>query len=114
MEGGIMKVRSLVFDFDFLKNAGNSFLEKLLYLKEPIPMNIKMVVMDYIPNFNDKRLAAFGDDKNFMKQIRKERLVSRKLNHIEAREYHNDLALKFIDKHPEFAPIIKEIKYINV
>ena len=109
-----MKVRSLVFDVDFLKNVDDSFFENLLYLKEPIPMNIKMVVMDYIPNFNDKRLAAFGDDKNFMKQIRKERLVSRKLNHIDAREYHNDLALEFIKKHPEFAPIIKEVRYIDV
>ena len=33
---------------------------------------------------------------------------------LEAGEYHNDLALKFIKKHPEFAPIIKEIKYVEV
>ena len=109
-----MKVRLLIFDIDFLKNADDSFLENIVYLKEPIPLNIKRVVMDYIPNFNDKRLAIFGNDKHFMKQIRKERLVSRKLNPIEAREYHNDLVLDFIDKHAEFSPLIKEIKYIDV
>ena len=38
-----MKVRSLVFDVDFLKNVEDTFLEKLLYLKEPIPLNIKDV-----------------------------------------------------------------------
>lgn len=109
-----MKVRSLIFDREFLKNADDSFLEKILYLNEPIPMNLKMVVMDYIPNFNDKRLAVFGHDKNFMKQIRKERLISRKLNPIEAREYHNDLVLNFINKHSEFAPLIKEVKYMDI
>lgn len=109
-----MKVRSLVFDVDFLKNVEDTFLEKLLYLKEPIPLNIKMFIMDYIPNFNNKRFAAFGEDEKFMNQIRKERFVARKLNHLEAREYHNDLALDFIERHPEFAPIIKEVKYINV
>ena len=109
-----MQVRSLVFDENFLKNAEDSFLNKFIYLKEPIPMYIRMVIMGFIPNFNNKRSEAFGDDKQFRKKAREERLISRKLSHIEAREYHNDLALDFIEKHPEFAPIIKEIKYINV
>ena len=55
-----------------------------------------------------------GDDEDFRKKVREERVVSRKLSPIEAREYHNDLALEFIKKHPKFAPIIKEIKYIEI
>ena len=45
---------------------------------------------------------------------REERFVARVLGHIEFREHHNDFALEFIDKHPEFATIIKEVKYIDV
>ena len=109
-----MQVRSLVYDETFLKNVDDSFLNKLIYLKEPIPMYIRSILMDYISNFNIKRSKAIGDDKQFRKRVREERLISRKLSPIEAREYHNNLALEFIDKHPEFAPIIKEVKYIYV
>lgn len=63
-------------------------------------MNIKVVLMDYVSNFNSKRSNAMGDDEDFRKKVREERVVSRKLSHIEAREYHNDLALEFIEKTP--------------
>lgn len=109
-----MQVRSLVYDEKFLKNADDSFFDELIHLKEPIPMNIKVILMDYVSNFNSKRSNAMGDDEDFRKKVREERVVSRKLSPIEAREYHNDLALEFIKKHPKFAPIIKEIKYIEI
>ena len=109
-----MQVRSLVYDEKFLKNADDSFFNELIHLKEPIPMNIKIILMDYVSNFNSKRSDAMDDDASFRRKVREERVVSRRLSPLEAREYHNDLALKFIEKHPEFAPIIKEVKYINV
>ena len=109
-----MKFRLLVFDESFIKNISDNLLTKLIHLKEPIPMEIRNVILNHYPTFNRQRLLLFGDDKKFMNQVRKERFDSRKLNPIESREYHNNLALEFIDKHPEFAPIIKEVKYINV
>lgn len=90
------------------------YIEKLIHLDEPIPMRIKVILIDYIPDFNMRRFDFVGEDGEFISKIREERFISRELGPLEAGEYHNDLALDFIDRHPEFAPIIKEIKYIDV
>ena len=108
-----MKVRVLVFDKDFIKN-NPELINELITLKEPIPMRIYDAIDEPYPNIHKQRLLLFGDDDDFMDQVREERFVSRELGAVESREYHNDLALGFIDKHPEFAPIIKEVKYIEV
>ena len=109
-----MKVRCLIRNEDFLINMSEDYIEKLINLDEPIPMRIKAMVIDYIPNFNIRRSDFVGEDEEFISKIREERFISRELDTLEASEYHNDLALEFIDRHPEFAPIIKEIKYIDV
>ena len=109
-----MKVRRLIRNEDFLKNLSDNHIEKLITLNEPIPMRISSMLVDYIPNFNMKRDLFIGDDEEFAAKVRKERITARKLPSGVSGEYHNDLALEFIDKHPEFAPIIKEVKYINV
>ena len=53
-----MKVRALVYDDKFLKNADDSFFDELIHLKEPIPMNIKVILMDYVSNFNSNELVV--------------------------------------------------------
>ena len=88
-------------------------MDELINLREPIPMRIRVMVMDYCPNFNRKRSDVIGEDEKLIKDIRQERVVARSLEGVKAREYHNNLALEFIEKHPQFAPIIKEIKYID-
>jgi hypothetical protein len=108
-----MKVRLLIFDEDFIKENPN-IIESLTSLKEPIPMKIHERIIDYYPNFNKERSLLFGDDKIFMDIVREERFNARKLEPIESREYHNTLALQFINNHPEFAPILKEVRYIDV
>lgn len=108
-----MKVRSLKYDKSFIKNNPD-IINKLISLKEPIPMRIRSIVSWYYQDINTQRLLLFGDDDEFMDKVREERFVARGLDPVESREYHNDLALEFIEKHPEFAPIIKEVRYIDV
>ena len=113
-----MKVRVLVFDRDFIKN-NPELMNELITLKEPIPMRIHSVIIDYYHDINTQRLLLFGDDDEFTDQVREERFVARGLlkqnkGAVKAREYHNDLALEFIKRHPEFAPILKEIKYVDI
>ena len=109
-----MKCRQLIRNEDFLKNLSENQIEKLITLKEPIPMRINSMLVDYIPDFNLKRGSFIGDDEDFTNKIHEERHIARKLPPGEKGEYHNDLALKFIENHPEFASIIKEIKFIEV
>ena len=108
-----MKVKLLIFDENFIQNNPD-IIGSLTSLKEPIPMKIHEIINDYYPNFNKERNLLFGDDKKFMDEVREERLNARRLNPIESREYHNEFALQFIENHPEFAQIIKEVRYIDV
>ena len=109
-----MKVRRLVHNEDFLRNMSEEFIEKLIRLDEPIPMRIRSMLIDYIPNFNWRRSNFIGENEEFISKVREERFIARKLSPIDASEYHNDLALQFIEKYPEFSPIIKEIQIIEV
>ena len=109
-----MKVRALKSDDKFLENMPQELMDELINLREPIPMRIRVMVMDYCPNFNRKRSDVIGEDEKLIKDIRQERVVARSLEGVKAREYHNNLAFEFIEKHPQFAPIIKEIKYIDI
>lgn len=108
-----MKVRVLVFDKDFIKN-NPELINELITLKEPVPMRIRSTVSWHYHEFNNQRSLLFTDDDEVINKEREERFVARELGAIESREYHNDLALEFIKRHPEFAPIIKEVKYIEV
>ena len=83
--------KNMELKFDYIEEV--KINESKSNLREPIPMRIRVMVMDYCPNFNRKRSDVVG---------------------VKAREYHNNLALEFIEKHPQFAPIIKEIKYIDI
>ena len=109
-----MKVRALKSDDKFLENMPQELMDELINLREPIPMRIRVMVMDYCPNFNRKRSDVIGEDEKLIKDIRQERVVARSLEGVKAREYNNNLAFEFIEKHPQFAPIIKEIKYIDI
>ena len=109
-----MKVGCLIPNEDFLNNMSENFIEELIRINEPIPMRIRSMLIDYIPNFNWRRSNFIGDDDEFISKVREERFIARELSSLESGEYHNDLALQFIDNHPEFAQIIKEVKYIDV
>ena len=50
-----MKVRALKSDDKFLENMPQELMDELINLREPIPMRIRVMVMDYYPNFNRKR-----------------------------------------------------------
>lgn len=110
----INESKSLKSDDKFLENMPQELMDELINLREPIPMRIRVMVMDYCPNFNRKRSDVVGEDEKLIKDIRQERVVAKSLEGVKAREYHNNLASEFIEKHPQFAPIIKEIKYIDI
>lgn len=107
-----MKVRALKSDDKFLENMPQELMDELINLREPIPMRIRVMVMDYYPNFNRKRSDVVGEDEKLIKDIRQERVIAKSLEGVKAREYHNNFALEFIEKHPQFAPIIKKLNIL--
>lgn len=74
-----MKVSCLIRNEDFLINMSEDYIEKLIHLDEPIPMRIKVILIDYIPDFNMRRFDFVGEDGEFISKIREERFISREL-----------------------------------
>ena len=62
-----MKVRALKSDDKFLENMPQELMDELINLREPIPMRIRVMVMDYCPNFNRKRSDVIGEDEKLIK-----------------------------------------------
>lgn len=87
-------------------------MDELINLREPIPMRIRVMVMDYCPNFNRKRSDVIGEDEKLIKDIRQERVVARSLEGVKAREYHNNLALEFIEKHLSLHQLLKKLNIL--
>lgn len=108
-----MQLRSLIRDEQFLQTMPYSLMDELISIKEPIPMRIKSMVMDYCFNFNSRRVLVIEGCDDLKANNSNERMICRNLPAIESREYHNDLALKFIRKYPQFKPIISYVKIMD-
>ena len=105
-----MQLRSLISNEQFLENMPYRLIDELISIQEPIPINIKSMVMDYCFDFNLRRLLVINDNEELKANNSNERMACRKLSPIESREYSNELALDFIRKYPQFKPIISHVR----
>ena len=105
-----MQLRSLIRDEEFLENVPQSLMNELISIKDPIPIRISSMVMDYCFEFNLRRVLVIETNKYLKENFQNERIACRKLSPIESREYSNELALEFIRKYPQFKPIISHVR----
>ena len=106
-------LRLLISDEEFLENMPYSLMDELISIEEPIPIRISSMVMDYCFDFNLRRVLIIEDNQYLKENYRNERMACRKLPPAESREYHNDFALDFIRKYPQFRPIISHVKIMD-
>lgn len=108
-----MQLRSLISNEQFLQSMPSSLMDELISIKEPIPMNIKSMVMDYCFDFNLRRVLVINDNEELKTNNSIERMTYRKLPPVESREYRNELALDFIRKYPQFKPIVSHVEIMD-
>ena len=108
-----LKLRSLIPDEKFLQNMPHDLMNELISIQEPIPMDIKAIVMDYCHEFNFKRRLVIEANEELCANNSNERMAYRELSAVESREYANDLALNFIRKYPQFKPIISHVEIMD-
>lgn len=72
------------------------------------------IVREVIPNINRLRLIQYIEHPEFESLDQDERAVTHRLKyegkHKEAREYHIQYDLDFIDKYPQFKPMVKIVE----
>lgn len=111
-----MKRIDLIPNEEFVKNMSDELLNELINLKEALPLEIMAMIRDYrYPEINTARLISVGDDENLIKADRKERFVTYDMNKpLEANNYSSRLAIAFVKKYPQFRPMIKEVRTVEV
>lgn len=70
-------LRSLIRDEEFLENMPYSLKNELISIKDPIPIRIKSMVMDYIQEYNFRRVLVIENNEDLKVNHWKERMASR-------------------------------------
>ena len=112
--GVISMVEKLIPNYDFVKNWSEDQLRNFITTPSGLPHRLMSIVREVIPNINRLRLIQCIEHPEFKSLDQDERAVTHRLKyegkHKEAREYHIQYALDFLDKYPQFKPMVKIVE----
>jgi hypothetical protein len=107
----------LVPNYAFIKNWSDDQLEEFINLPEGIPNKLMDIVQEVIPDINTLRLRATINHPEFEVMDQEQSIIPRRLVREdkldEAWEYEVQYTLDFLDKYPQFKPMIKGVKNYN-
>ena len=107
-------VEKLIPKYDFVKNWSENQLRDFITTPSGLPHRLMSIVREVIPNINRLRLIQCIEHPEFESLDQNERAVTHRLKyegkHKEAREYHIQYALDFLDKYPQFKPMVKIVE----
>lgn len=103
----------MIPNYDFVKNWSENQLNDSLP-HSGLPHRLMSIVREVIPNINRLRLIQYIEHPEFESLDQDERAVTHRLKyegkHKEAKEYHIQYALDFLDKYPQFKPMVKIVE----
>ena len=102
--------RILIPNYEFVKNWSEDELNDFLTTPAGIPHELMHIVRKVYPNINTLRLEARINNPNLKGLDQEERAITYKLSLHDARDYHISYALEFLEKYPQFKPMIKGVK----
>ena len=105
----------LIPNYKFIENWSDTQLEDFINVPSGIPNRLMDLVQEVIPDINTlRKIAAMDGHPEFASMDREESLITRKLVREdrldEALEYEVQYTLDFLEKHPQFKPMIKGVE----
>ena len=104
----------LIPNYDFIRNWSNDQLDEFINVPHGLPNRLLDIVREVIPNINTLRLEASINHPEFEVMDQEQNIVPRRLVREdkleEAFEHEIQYALDFLEKYPQFKPIIKDVK----
>ena len=109
-------VRRLIPNYDFIMNVSDDFVNDFIN----VPIGIPNILMNFLErrdeDIGEKRLMTFINHPERESLDQNERAVTHRLlkedKFDEALDYHIKYALDFLEKYPQFKPIIKGVKEV--
>ena len=109
-------VRRLIPDYDFIMDVDDSFIDNFVN----VPSGRPNLLMDFLEKRDNdvthKRFLTFYNNPEYESLDQDERAVTHRLlkedKFDEALDYHIKYALDFLEKYPQFKPMIKGVKEV--
>ena len=107
--------RILIPNYKFIENWSEEELNEFINVPSGIPNRLMDIVQEVIPNINTlRKIAAMEGHPEFATMDREESLITRKLVREdkldEALDYEVQYAIDFLEKYPQFKPMIKSVE----
>ena len=104
--------RILIPNYEFVENWSEDQLNNFVTTPMGLPHAIMNIVRKVYPNINTLRLIARINNPNLDSLDQYERAETYNLSFDDAMDYHINYALDFLEKYPQFKPIIKGVKEV--
>ncbi len=104
----------LIPNYEFVENWSKDQLRDFITTPSGLPHRLMSIVSEVIPEINTLRLCAKIDFPELANIDQDERAVTHRLlgegKYKEAREYHIQYALDFLEKYPQFKPMVTVVE----
>ena len=105
-------VKMLIPNYEFVENWSEDQLNDFLNTPAGLPNRLMMIVRKIYPNINALRGRARINNPNLESLDQEERAVTHKMSIDDSMEYKIQYALDFLEKYPQFKPIIKGVEEV--
>lgn len=111
-------IRRIIPDYEFLKNMPNELFEEFVTTSDGLPYDLLNFVRDVVPEVNFIRSEARVNHPELEDVDREERAIAYKMRRNpeykieDALNFHTQYALDFLEKYPQFKPMIKGVEEI--
>ena len=109
-------VRRLVPDYDFIRNVNDDFIDSFVNVPSGIPTMLMNFLEERDEDIGHKRFLTFFNHPERESLDQDERVMAHKLlkedKFDESLDYHVQYALNFLEKYPQFKPMIKGVEEV--
>ncbi|WP_407412656.1 hypothetical protein [Methanobrevibacter sp.] len=107
----------IIPNYNFVRSWSDDQLDEFVNIPHGLPNRLLDIVREVIPDINSRRLEASIDHPEFEHMDQEQSIIPRRLVREdkldEAFEHEIQYTLDFLEKYPQYKPMIKEVKNIS-
>ena len=112
-------IKRMIPNYDFIKNMSNDLFDEFVNTPDGLPYDLLDFVSEIVPEINFIRSAARVNHPELEGVDSEERAIAYKMRSKpgykieDALNFHTQYALDFLEKYPQFKPMIKGVKEVG-
>jgi hypothetical protein len=112
-------IRRLIPDYEFVENMSRKLFKEFINTPDGLPHDLMSIIREFVPEINSIRSEVCIDHPEFIDMDREERAIAYKMRSNpdykidDALDFHTQYALDFLEKYPQFKPMIKGVEVVK-